>query len=452
MDATTLREAVHAHLSREAVLGHAKRIGVQKRNRKLDLYALVAALVTTAGSDDSGRQADVLEVYQDEAGQEVARSSFYAWFTEGLEEVLRRLLQDAVEAVWERPPLLTGELAKLGVRDWLVVDSETITLSDELAEVFPATSTAAGLKVHKVFSLGRNNLVSIAITPARDHDAPVLRLDERWRGMGLIVDLGYVSLELIRACQRLGIVLIIRLKRGWRPRLLRTVDEFGELLDIDGEPVLDDLLEMRSEDYDGSAFDFEVAFGRGKRRVTARLLGVPGPKTYHWFITTLPRERATPEQVRRLYRTRWEIELDHKRDKAAARLDQLRARKKSSTLILVYASLLRTVLANHLVYTDLRDRPPTRAPLHGMAVALALNSSATRLLDALRSDDPRLWRRLAILLRARGHDPNWRRRPSALDQLRGITAPPGRPRKTRRRTPTPSARPYRQHIIPRPQA
>ena len=158
----------------------------------------------------------------------------------------------------------------------------------------------------------------------------------------------------------------------------------------------------------------------------------------------MPRDAATPELVQLLYRARWEIELDNKRDKGGARLDQIRGRKQASVLVLVYASLIRTMLANHLVYIDLRDRPPTRAPLHGMAVALALNVCAHRILAAMETDDPRLWRKAARAIRARGHDPNWRRRPSVLDQLRGITAPPGRPRKTRQRDCSPSALPYRQ--------
>ena len=448
MDATTLRKAVRDHLPRKAVEAWVDELGVQKRSRRRDLYALIVALVMTAGSDDSGRQADVLETYNDEAKKKVVRGSFYAWFTDLLALLLRRLLDDAMEAVWERPPLLTGALAEVGVKDWIAVDSETVTLPDELAEIYPATSKPAGLKIHKYHSLGRNNVVDIEITPARDHDAPVLRLDERWRGMGLIVDLGYVSLELIRECERLDIYLVIRLKKGWKPRMLRTVDEFGELLDIDGEPVLDELLDMASGDYDDNAFDFDVVFGRGDNRVTARLVGVPGPKNYHWCITLLPREKATPKLVQMIYRARWEIELDNKRDKGGARLDQIRGRKKASVLVLVYASLLRTMLANHLVYIDLRDRPSTRAPLHGMAVALALNGCVARLVDALETDDPRLWRKLAFTIRARGHDPNWRSRPSVLDLLRGITAPPGRPRKARQRDCPESARPYRRHARP----
>ncbi len=171
MDATTLREAVLDHLPRERVKAHAELAGADQRAGKLGVSALVAARVVPGGGDAGGRRADVSESYRDGGAPEVVRGGFYAWFPGRLAGLRRRLLDDAMEAAWERPPLLTGELAALGVKDWLAVDSETVTLPDELAEVFPATSTAAGLKVHKVYSLGRNNIVGIEITPARDHDA-----------------------------------------------------------------------------------------------------------------------------------------------------------------------------------------------------------------------------------------------------------------------------------------
>ena len=444
MNPTTLRDAVQAFFPRELVETIAREVGVQRRVRKLDVYGLLVALVLSAGSDDSGRQADVFTAYNDETSSPVVRGAFYAWFTWALGVLLACLTRRAISTVWEQPPLLTGEFAKLGMKDWIVVDSETVILPDDLAETFPATSTPAGLKVHKYFSLGRNNIVDFEITPARDHDAPILQLDERWRGMGLIVDLGYVSLDLLRRCTDLGIGLVIRLKKGWKPRMLRTVDEFGDLIDIHGEPVQDALLEMASADYDGTTFDFDVVFGHGEKRVTARLVGVPGPNAYHWCITLLPRTTADPALVCQVYRTRWEIELDNKRDKGGSRLDQIRAEKPESVLILVHASLLRTMLANHLVYLDLKDRPPTQAPLHGIAVALALNTCAPTIIAALNTDQPPLWARIARVIRLRGHDPNWRSRPSVLDHLRGTTAPPGRPRKSRHRDCPPSALPYRQ--------
>lgn len=443
MDAATLRATVVDFLPRSRIFEHSDNIGLVQRVRKLDIEALVVSLVLTAGSDDSGRQADAYSKYLEESGKRVVRGAFYAWFTDKLALLLTTLAQEAMEMVRSVPPLLTGDL--VGVDDWLLVDSETVTLPDDLAEEFPATSTAAGLKIHKWFSLGRNNIVDVKISPAREHDAPHLVIDERMRGKGLIVDLGYASKQLIADCQEHDVSLILRLKKGWRPHLLREVCADGTIFEVDGHEVTDSLLDLRTDETDGATFDLDVAFGQGNDRVEARLVGVPGDKGgYHWCITLLPRATHSPELVCRLYRARWEIECDNKRDKAAARLDQIHGRKRESVTVLVYASLLRTILANHLVYVDLRDRPAKRAPLHGMALALALAANNQLILLAIERDEPAIWERAARVLRARGHDPNWRRRPSILDQLRGITAPPGRPRKSRLRDCPPSARSYRR--------
>jgi putative transposase len=443
MDGTTLRNAFQAFLSRERIEELARELAVVERVRKLDVPALVWALVVGAGSDDSGQMADAYSAYLAEAEHHVVRGSFYQWFSERLAVLMAALTREGVERVRACPPVLTGALA--GVRDWLVVDSETVTLRDEMAEVFSATSTQAGLKIHKYFSLGRNGLVDYEITPARDHDAPLLRLDESWRGMGLIVDLGYASHRLLQECKRYGISLVLRLKSGWKPRLLRIVGDDGVPCEIAGEPRLEGLLDSTKDDFLGCEVDYDVAFGTGRNRVEARLVGLPatGSKQMHWCITTLPRDTHKPEHVGQLYRCRWEIECDNRRDKGGSRLDQVRAWTLPSVMAVIHASLLRTMLADNLTYLDLRDRPSDRPPLHGFAVALAMATYGVMLRQALTRDEPKRWNTLAQLLRARGHDPNWRRRPSVLDCLRGTTAPRGRPRRSRLVDCAPEARPFR---------
>lgn len=443
MDGTTLRNTFHLFVPAERIEDLAAELGVLQRQRKRNLVALVWALVLGAGSDDSGRLADVYSAYLAEAEHDVVRGSFYGWFTEQLAMLVATLTREAMDNVWAQPPQLSGEL--VGVKDWILVDSETITLPNAFAEKFPATSTPAGLKIHKRFSLGRNNIVGFEITPARDHDAPLLRLDESWRGLGLIVDLGYASHQLIRDCERFGVKLIIRLKGGWKPRLLRIWGDAGEPVEIEGEPALENLLEADPADFLGEEIDYEVAFGRGSRRVTARLVGVPGEDGYHWCITTLPRASHPPRLVCQLYRCRWEIECDNRRDKGGSRLDQIRVESVSSLMAIIHGSLLRSILANHLVYIDLRDRPRTRPPLHGFAVSLSVATHHALLLMALTTDAPlERWEKLARRIRGRGHDPNWRSRPSVLDRLRGTTAPPGRPKHRRQRDCGPEAQPHRQ--------
>ena len=441
MDGNTLRSALSTFLPREVIRELIEVFGVEQRSRKRDLQALVRSLVLVSGSDDSGRQADVYSAYLAESAKEVVRSSFYSWFTEELALLMTALVRRALEKVRGAQPLLVGGLK--GVHDWLVVDSETVALSPALEEIFPATSTPAALKVHKTYSLGRNNVVDFVITPARDHDAPLLQIDESWRGYGLIVDLGYASLDLIRRCAVHGVELVLRLKNGWKPRLLRSVLECGELVDIDGEPVADDLNEMKVAEFDGSHLDYDVVVGR-RNPVNARLVGVAGSESYHWFITTLSRTTHTPRHVGQLYRTRWEIEVDNRRDKGMARLDQIQATTVSSTLTLLHAALLRTLIANHLTHQDLLMRGRKRPPLHANAVSLALCSNWQLLIIAMQIDAPERWSRLAAQIRSRGQDPNWRRRPSQLDRLRGTTAPPGRPRAKKLKDCPPSAEAYRR--------
>jgi len=118
------------------------------------------------------------------------------------------------------------------------------------------------------------------------------------------------------------------------------------------------------------------------------------------------------------------LNCDNRQEKAAARLDQLSARSLASVLALLFASLLRNLLSNHLVYLDLQQRSAQQAPLHPFAVSLAISSVASLILWAMKVDNTAMFTAIATTLEVRGRDPNWRRRPSHLDQLRGTTAPP----------------------------
>ncbi|MEL6348550.1 MAG: transposase [Myxococcota bacterium] len=125
------------------------------------------------------------------------------------------------------------------MKDWRAVDSETITLPKPLRPFFPATNTRAGLKIHKVYSFGSNNIVGFHLSPARRHDSSQLRIDESWRDIGLLVDLGYASIDRIRRCKRHDVGLVMRLKKGWKPALLAMINAMGEQIELAGEPTRD---------------------------------------------------------------------------------------------------------------------------------------------------------------------------------------------------------------------
>jgi len=413
--------------------------GIQERERKLNVFELVVALILSGGTHEGGRQYDVLRTYVDNGAPRVVRGTFYAWFTEPLLELLADLLDRAIASGQRQPKLLPGILA--GVTDWRVFDSTTVHLDDALIDTFPGTGKYAALKIHKEWSVGTGNLVAYKITPAREHDSPHLVVDEHRRGTGLLMDLGYASIKRLMDCGRYDVKYVIRLKENWKPTVDRLVRgaEFRDAVEgADFDALLDEELVV----LDGQAIDADVTIGRGAMKIQCRLVGIPTPKGYCFFLTNLPRKTHGPHQVGDLYRVRWEIEVDNKVDKAGARLDEITARRPVSARILVLATLLNTTLARTIVQSEklaviaakkTASDPASRPPLHPILLMRALASAHGTINRLLQSKtlEPAEWRSLMARLRDFGSDPNWRRRPSVLDRIQGLTAPP-KPRRARK--------------------
>ena len=174
-----------------------------------------------------------------------------------------------------------------------------------------------------------------------------------------------------------------------------------------------------------------------------RLIGVHTPKGSCFFLTNLP-PRIGPRQVADLYRVRWEVELSIRLDKSVHRLDQIDAERPCSVKTLLHASLIASMIAALLAHKhNLQTQPPqpgpprTEAPLHPRRLALQLAVSCQSIAQAFHlkgAAAKRRWQQLAALLTHSGRDPNWRRRPSVLDQLRGWNRQPVTQRQANRRS------------------
>ncbi|RLC43564.1 MAG: IS4 family transposase [Candidatus Coatesbacteria bacterium] len=446
MDAAILCDTLQAILPDRMIEAAAMEHGVIARQRKLEIVKLVRALVLNAGSDDSGTLADAFRRYRGEATETVVRGAFYDWLDEEMAVLMECLLEHAMQYANSLPVHLPGILGT--VDDWRIFDSETVTLRNALAEDYPGSGSLAAVKVHKELSVGRGCMTYCHFGPAREHDAPHLEVDERYRDQGLLVDLGYASLKFIGSCKLHGAKYIIRLKNNWKAQVER-IDRGEVQAALVPGTDLDMLIEDEVIVLGGRCVDAAVTLGQGKKAVSARLVMIPGPDGYLSYLTNLARGTHGPHQVGELYRVRWEIESDNKLDKSGGRLDQIRATTESSVRILLCAALLHSMVVDVLIHRDNLDRAECqevrRAPLHRLALAYALRLRHRELLVALSCPGRahKHWSRLADLLSAEGRDPNWRHRPSVLDRLLGLTAPRGRPRKKKRRDCPRSAAPYR---------
>jgi DDE family transposase len=425
MPGDEVREVFEAMLPQEEMDRLCQQCGVIERQRKLPLGMFVRAMVISAGTPGGAYQADILRAYLEFEVPPVARSAFYRWFDEPLEQLMAALAERAQAYARAQAVDLSGPLC--GVTDWYIVDATTVRVRDALQEAFPGTGNYAAIQVHKVLSVGCGAPVRYHFSPAKEPDSRHLQIDESWRGYGLLADLAYASLDRLRACDTHGVRFVIRLKDNWKPKVDylargQITREFFPGTDLDG------LLEREILRLDGRVIDADVHVGQGTQALSLRLVGVQGPKGYGFFLTNLP-PRIGPRQVADLSRVRWEVELSIRLDQSVNRLDEIETEQPCTLKTLLYASLVASTLAALLAHThNVKTRPQqagaprTEAPLHPRRLALQLAVSCQSIAQAFElkgAEATQRWNKIAELLTHSGKDPNWRRRPSVLDHLRG---------------------------------
>jgi hypothetical protein len=425
MTGDEVRQVFETVLPQEEIDRLCQQCGVIERQRQLNLGMFVRAMVISAGTPGGAYQADVLRSYLEFEVPHVARSAFYRWFDEPLERLMTALADRALAYARAQQVDLSGPLC--GVQDWYIVDATTVTVRDALREEFPGTGDYAAIKVHKVLSVGCGAPVRYHCSPAREHDSRHLQIDESWRGYGLLADLAYASVARLQACEAHGVRFVIRLKENWKPQVDyiargQITQAFFPGTDLDALLAEDTLV------LDGRAIDADVHIGTGCHALPLRLVGIHTPKGYCFFLTNLP-PRIGPRQVADLYRVRWEVELSIRLDKSVNRLDAIDAERACSVKTLLHAALIASTIAALLAHThNVHTRPQqggaprTEAPLHPRRLALQLAVSCQSIAQTFELTGaeamPR-WNKIAELLTHGGRDPNWRRRPSVLDQLRG---------------------------------
>lgn len=414
--------------------------GVVERERKIDIRAFVPALVLGAGTPDGGLQADALRAYLDMNVPDISRAAFYKRFDAKLEKLMAALAQHTIDYASKLEVDLPGILE--GVADWYIVDSETIKLRDALLAEWPGCGKYAAVKVHKTLSVGTGVPVRYHFSPAKEHDSKHLAIDESWRGYGLLADLGYASLARLKACQEHGVAFVIRLKENWKPKVDHVARGTLTKTFFAGSD-LDALIEADTLVLDDKVIDCDVTVGPPGRSVALRLVGIPTPKGYCFFLTNLP-ARIGPWQIGDLYRIRWEIEIANKLDKSVHQLDETAATKATSVRTMLHAGLMASVITAIVVHRHhLATRPKAGAqrevaPLHPMQVARVLHKQSELIAYALELDAwgetekaCQTWEYIAMKLNKNAVDPNWRRRPSTLDRVRGTKPTPPRKRAAR---------------------
>lgn len=427
-----IRSRLKGMISGQLLSRFARRSGFVKRLRKVDPVKFFWTVVLGFATGREREIAGMRRAYQASTGARLVPSSFYDRFSPSLVTYLKLVYRHLVGKVSAPTHALRGSLKWL--KDLFVIDSTVIRLHDVLKKAFPAcrtNHTEAAAKLHMVMSVVGRGPHTVKITSERTHDSKKLTVGPWCRDRLLTFDLGYYRFGLFDAIDRNGGFFLTRLKSNANPIVTALYRSYrGNSVDVIGRRLQDVLSRLRRSVLDAEMeFTFRRRAYRGVRHTVSvrfRVVGILDEETgeYHLYVTNLPVEKITAEDVALIYRARWEVELTFKHLKSSFRLEDMPSEKKHIVEALIYASLLTLIVSKELLYAVREKlRIERRRIKEGRWVRL-FNCYADRILLMVNSA-PRHARQLARLLEPlllqEIIDPH-RNRPGLIDQVQNGAA------------------------------
>lgn len=249
-----------------------------------------------------------------------------------------------------------------------LLDSSQIALPPTLAAQYPGTGgdgPGASIKWQVLWEILSSNLQQVLGQPAKQSDHRYRDYLQRMEAGSLILfDLGYVALLALQQLIARHVFFICR----WNPRF-ETFTPAGEPFDLreylagcehteHKQVELSLLVGVRAQlPMRVVAFRLPpIACEQRRRRAhqTERKRGFSYTAAYKamldWnvYVTNVPAERLTGEQISKVYRLRWQVELLFKLWKMQGALDEVAGRKLGRVMCELYAKLIGMVVFGYL--------------------------------------------------------------------------------------------------------
>jgi IS4 transposase len=352
-----IRKTLASLLPRRCIERLADEAGLAKRRRKVRVHAFFWTLVLGFGTGRERTIASLRRTYERATGCQLVPSAFYDRFTPALVKLLKAVASMLIAQVAEPARKLTGPLAAF--RDVVLTDSTVIRLHDLLKKAFPAcrtNHTLAALKMHAVISATGQGPRSIKLTAERVHDGPVFTVGKWVKDRLLLFDLGYFRFQLFSCIQRNGGYFIVRLKKSADPVVVALHRRWrGQSVPMIGRRVSEFIGRLQRQTVDA---EVEVSVQRrsyrGVRhrdRQRFRLVGIRDPLTreYHLYLTNIPPDKLTPDDIAQVYSARWIIELFFRELKSRYHAEDMPSSKRPIVEALIYAVLITFVVSRALL-------------------------------------------------------------------------------------------------------
>ena len=358
-------------LPEEKIVQIAKETGFIKRERIIDPVPFLWALILGFGTYLQRTLADLRNSYVNETGEEIAESSWHGRFSPALVKFLKACVLHALHQTANDVVRQLDEKVKQ-FEDILIQDSTIIRLHEVFANKWPAVRSrkvAAGIKVSVLISAVVNGPKKVTIHSERTAEVKTLRIGKWIKDRILLFDLGFFKHHIFARIDENGGFFVIRLKSRSNPLLLKSHKVHrGQAIDLTDMPWNKVKDRLHREVLDA---EVEVSFKRrkykGKQKTDKKLFRLVAiydkeEGDYHTYLTNIPPDVLSAEEIASLYRVRWEIELLFKELKSKYALDKVKTTKSTIVFGLIWTSILTLIVSRRLYSLLLRSVPRELVP------------------------------------------------------------------------------------------
>lgn len=361
-----IEKSLNQLFSPEWITEAAKKAGFVIRDRKIDPVIFFWTLILGFGVSMQQTLAKLRRAYETASASSIVPSAFYDRFTPRLVALLKEAITHALAQQVAEPTRALSEKLK-GFLDLVVADGTVLRLHEKLADHWPAcrtNHTKAAIKMHVVASALVAGPKHVALYSERTPEIKTLKIGDWVKDRILLLDLGFFKYSLFSQIQGHGGYFVSRLKENTNPLIVSSLRQWrGNSIDLAGKRLRFLLESLKRQVIDA---EVEVAFRvpnvKGKTSLKTevyRLVGIMNKETeeYHLYLTNIPPDKISAENIALMYRARWSIELLFKELKSTYALNQISSAKPEVVEALIMTAILTLIVSRRILSVLQRAYP-----------------------------------------------------------------------------------------------
>lgn len=361
-------EELKSRLSKEAIVKLARETAFMERSRAIEPDQLVWSLMASFSTNQVHEIADLHRSFVQDSRRKVSYTAFYNQLSkpEFLTFVKALYSQQVQQLYLEQQHRIPEAFAAF--EDVRLHDGSSWRVDDELSDLFPGRFTKnapAAVELHATYSLKTRTYHQLVL--ARDTQSEHDFIPEGVPGVLDLFDCGYVNLPKLELRTALGGYYLVRNKTNGNPLItaVHRGSPYGSRHWV-GKKFKNQTL-LAGKDYD---FQVQMKACDGQvYSVRFVVLWNPKAKKHTGFLTNVPPEKVSCQDLGKLYRLRWQIELSFKELKSCSGLKRFQSANGFILKAFVWLSILAMQVRRYLVFCAEALNPTQRLSVHKAAIS-----------------------------------------------------------------------------------